>query len=159
MSGWIKEDFNQYEMQRIMTKLIDSVALFYGLSQAELADLLTNSDKCTFPAKTVILSEGSDGNFMYILVEGEVAIVKGKSQILAKLTSGDCFGEMALVDCHTRCASAVSTVPCVLIRLNENGFSQKPAISAKLYRNIARQLSSRLRDSNAMISLGLKDHL
>ncbi|MCE5182455.1 MAG: cyclic nucleotide-binding domain-containing protein [Betaproteobacteria bacterium] len=145
-------------MQRIMAKLIDSVALFYGLSQAELGELLANSDKRTFPGNTVILSEGSEGNFMYILVEGEVAIVKGKSQILAKLASGDCFGEMALVDSLSRCASVVSTVPCVLIRVSENAFSQKPAISAKLYRNIARQLSSRLRDSNAMISLGLKDH-
>lgn len=145
-------------MQRILAKLIDSVALFCGLSQAELIDLLTNSDKCIFPANTVILSEGSDGNFMYILVEGEVAIVKGKTQILAKLTSGDCFGEMALVDNHTRSASVVSTVPCVLIRVSENAFNQKPPISTKLYRNIARQLSSRLRDSNAMISLGLKDH-
>ena len=149
-------------MQRIMFKLIDSVALFSGLSQAELVDLLTNSDKCTFQENMVILSDGSSGNFMYILVEGEVEIIKkldnGKTKVLAKLASGDCFGEMALVDSHTRCASVVSTVPCVLIRLSENGFSQNPAISAKLYRNIARQLSSRLRNSNAMISLGLQDH-
>lgn len=163
MGGWVKESFSFYELQRIIFKLINSVEVFAGFSQAELFELLSNAEKRTFQESATILSEGSSGNFMYILVEGEVVIVKkldngGTTRVLAKLAGGDCFGEMALVDSSVRSASVAAIGPCVLIRLNEGGFGHNPAVSAKLYRNIARQLSGRLRHSNAMISLGLKDN-
>lgn len=161
MGGWIKESFSFYELQRIMFKLINSVEVFAGFSQAELVELLSNAEKCTFQEGATILSEGSCGNFMYILVEGEVEIVKkldnGGAKALARLAGGECFGEMALVDSSVRSASVKAIGPCVLIRLNENGFGLNPAASAKFYRNIASQLSGRLRNSNAMISLRLKD--
>jgi CRP-like cAMP-binding protein len=162
VGGWIKESFSFYELQRIMFKLINSVEVFAGFSQAELVELLSNAEKCTFQESATILSEGSCGNFMYILVEGEVEIVKkldnGGTKVLARLAGGDCFGEMALVDSSVRSASVTAIGPCVLIRLSEGGFGQNPAVSAKLYRNIASQLSGRLRNSNAMISLRLKDN-
>lgn len=162
VGGWVKEDFNFYELQRIMFRLIDSVEVFAGFSQAELVELLASAEKCTFQERTTILSEGSSGNFMYILIEGEVEIVKkmdgGGTKVLAKMAGGHCFGEMSLVDSSVRSASVTAISPCVLLRLSEGEFGLNPVVSAKLYRNIARLLSSRLRNSNARVSLGLKDN-
>lgn len=161
MSGWVKESFSYYDLQRMLGKLIDSVKVFSGFSQAELGDLLSSSEKCTFQAGETILSEGSTGNFMYVLVEGAVKIVKklerGGTKVLAELSGGECFGEMALVDNSVRSASVVTLTPCVLIRLSDTSLGKNPELRAKLYRNIASLLSSRLRHSNAMISLALLD--
>lgn len=161
MSGWVKESFSYYELQRMMVKLIESVQVFSGFSQAELVELLSSSEKCTFEAGETILSEGSTGNFMYVLVEGSVKILKklerGGSKALAELSGGECFGEMALVDNSVRSASVITLAPCVLIRVSETSLGKNPELRAKLYRNIASLLSSRLRHSNAMISLGLLD--
>lgn len=161
MTGWIKESFDFYGLQRIMFKLIDAVEIFSGFSQAELVELLSGSEKCTFQANETVLTEGSPGNFMYILIEGEVDIAKkldnDSSKVLARLSAGDCFGEMALVDNNVRSASVVTAAPCVLIRLGESCIGKNPMASTKLYRNIAHVLSMRLRDTNAMISLTLPD--
>lgn len=161
MGDWIRENEGFHDLQRIMSKLLVSVGIFKGFLLTELVELLSGSEKRLFQASETVLSEGDSGNFMYILIQGEVDIVKkpggGSGKVLARLASGDCFGEMALIDRNVRSASVVAVTPCILIRLNENNIDRNPVLSTKLYRNIARLLSHRLRNTNAMISLGLPE--
>jgi len=144
-----------------MSKLLVSVEIFKGFLLTELVELLSGSEKRIFQENETVLSEGDSGSFMYILIQGEVDIVKqpgaGSGKVLARLTSGNCFGEMALIDRNVRSASVIAVTPCILIRLNENNIDRNPVLSTKLYRNIARLLSHRLRNTNAMISLGLPE--
>ena len=161
MDDWIRENEGSHELQRIMSKLLVSVGIFKGFLLTEMVELLSGSEKRIFQENETVLSEGDSGSFMYILIQGEVDIVKkpgaGSGKVLARLASGDCFGEMALIDRHVRSASVVAVTPCILIRLNENNIDRNPVLSTKLYRNIARLLSHRLRNTNAMISLGLPE--
>lgn len=155
--GWSRETSSEADLQRILLKLLDNVTLFAGFSQAELLDLLTRAEKCVFPASEVIIREGGFGHFMYIIMDGEVEIHKklknGSQKKLARFSSGNSFGEMALVDNEERSASVLSVTDCVLIRIGEKDFVRNPASSAKLFKNIARTLSRRLRDTNEMVSL------
>jgi serine/threonine protein kinase len=67
---------------------------FSGFSDAELWEVLRLSRWETLSAGTVIMEEGTHGDFFCILAAGEVKVTK-KKKLLNVLTSGECFGEMA----------------------------------------------------------------
>lgn len=155
MGNWVKEAFAYQDLQRIMLKLIDRVPVFAELSQQELIELLAGAEKCTFAPGDTILSEGSTSHFMYVITEGAATVAKkdsaGQAAELAALGSGDSFGEMSLVDRDPRSASVTATADCVLIRISESACWKNPMTSAKIFRNIARILSRRLREADRTI--------
>lgn len=59
-------------------------------------------------AGETIFQAGESGTEMFGIVEGEVEL-QGSHGIIAKLTTDDVFGEMALVDASPRMATAVAT--------------------------------------------------
>lgn len=149
MGQWIKESFTFDDLQRIMFKLIDRVQVFHGLSGDELLRLLEAAEKCSFREGETIVREGSTGAWLYVIIDGSVTVQKtaaGHRTELASLHPGDSFGEMSLVDRELRCASVIAETPCVMLRLGENACWNQPNTSAKIYGNIARVLSRRLRD-------------
>jgi CRP/FNR family cyclic AMP-dependent transcriptional regulator len=155
MTGWIKEAFDTQEAQRIMQKLLERVEVFHGLTPNELALLLENAEKFSFSAGSTILSEGSDGNFLYVILTGSVQVnasVRGGEQAeIAKLSPSDCFGEMSLTDHDGRSANVKAISACTLLRIHERDCWKSPTISAKVFRNIARILSHRLRSMNQAV--------
>ena len=122
-----------------------------GLAPAEISELLARAEKCTFVPNAVVLKEGSVGNHMYIILDGEAVVSKkgrdGEME-LARLYSADSFGEMALADNEARSASVTATSPCVMVRLSDQAMNSRPEIGMKVYRNIARVLSARLRTAD-----------
>lgn len=76
-------------------------------------DELNFSDKFlkSYAKGEVIFTEGSVGQYMYVIHAGSVNILKGNNgsrDIVGKLQKGDIFGEMALVDNLPRSATAVA---------------------------------------------------
>ena len=79
-----------------------------------------------------IFDDGDAGDRLYILVKGEVGIVKG-GKTLARLNLNvgmhhakmrPFFGEMALIDGKPRIAAAVSCTPCTLLVLKQEAFAR-----------------------------------
>jgi len=152
---WTKEKLNFDESQRLLNKLAEHVKAFNTLTTAEIYELLANAEKCTYDAGTAIVKEGSVGAYMYIIFEGEALVTKkgqdGEIE-LARLNAADSFGEMALVDRGARSATVKALTPCVLMRISEPALSPKPATAMKIYRNIAKVLSERLRGGNELLA-------
>jgi len=149
MGQWIRESFSFDDLQRIMFKLIDRVPVFHELTGEELLHLLEAAEKCTFGEGETIVREGSTGAWLYVIIDGHVSVQKsaaGRRTELARLQPGEAFGEMSLIDRELRSASVIAETRCVLLRLSENACWKQPVTSAKIYRNIARILSRRLRD-------------
>jgi len=153
--NWIREQFGFHDLQRLLFKLAEHVKAFQGLTPAEISELLARAEKCSFAADAVIVREGSVGNHMYIILEGEAVVTKkgrdGEVE-LARLASADSFGEMALADHEARCASVTATSPCVLVRLSDSAVNIRPEIGVKVYRNIARVVSARLRSADEALA-------
>jgi CRP/FNR family transcriptional regulator, cyclic AMP receptor protein len=152
-----KQQFSFQDLQRIMSRLIDRVQVFKGMTGEELMQLLEAAEKCVVDAGETVVREGSTGAWLYVIIDGQVSVVKsarGKAAHLARLQAGDSFGEMSLVDQELRSASVIAESPCVLLRISENACSKYPASSARIYRNIARVLSRRLRDMDDAYVIG-----
>jgi CRP-like cAMP-binding protein len=121
----------------------DEVRVFDRKMLEELADALRERPRQEFLPDGVIMQEGQGGIFMYIVLEGRVAI-SIQSTVVEKVGQGGVFGEMALVDQSKRAASAVAETRCVLLALNRNDFLNlirtKPAFAVSLLRALAERL-------------------
>ena len=76
-----------------------------NLSKKEIKRL----DKLFANSGNNFFQEGDLATSMFVLEKGEVAIFRTLNGIRHKLRilgSGDCFGEMALMECHPRSATA-----------------------------------------------------
>jgi len=87
------------------------------------------------PLNKVIMKEGETGAFMYIVLEGRVAIsVKGK--VVERIGPGGIFGEMALVDQSPRAGNATAESDCMLLAVNRKDFLDlvkgNPAFAASM---------------------------
>ncbi len=85
-----------------------------GLSSKELRLLAAFSGEELYNQNQVIFREGSQGDKLYIILDGKVRITKMipgvGEEALAILEKGDFFGEMALVDQEPRSADAKAHV-------------------------------------------------
>lgn len=153
--SWIREQFTFHDQQRLFSRLAERIKAFHGLTPAEIGEVLANAEKCTFEPDMVIIKEGNIGAHMYVIIEGEASVTKQGRQRdveLARLGSADSFGEMALADNEARCATVTALTPCVLVRLNDQIIRNRPEIGVKIYRNISRVLSERLRNADEALA-------
>jgi CRP-like cAMP-binding protein len=153
--SWIREQFTFHDLQRLLFRLSEHVKAFQGLTPAEISELLGTAEKCSYAAGSSIVKEGSVGQHMYIILNGEARVMKsgrdGEVE-LARLMAADSFGEMALADNEARSASVVADSECILVRLNDHTINANPEIGLKIYRNIAKVLSSRLRAADELLA-------
>ena len=101
----------------------------------------------------VIVKRNDKGDCMYLLLDGEVRVsntVEGRETILAKLETGDFFGEICLFDEGARSADVIANRDCTLLKITKQAFDdmieQHPAIGALFLRSMFRVVASRLRN-------------
>jgi len=104
----------------------------------------------------IVFNEGDTGKAMYVIIDGEVEIVKRTSletsKTLINLKKGDIFGEMALIDALPRSATAVVKKAGTLLVMDEALFYNLARTNADFSFKMIKLLSERLRRSNVTIS-------
>lgn len=139
-------------------QLLQAMPLFGGIRDEALEFLVQQAGSVTVPQGQFFFREGERGEAMYVLEEGEVAVVKaweGRGYVLKRMSRGDSFGEMALVDLFPRSASVKATVDArameldggLLLKLYERDLEQFTLIQM----NVAREISRRLRVADERI--------
>jgi len=153
-----------YDKQRVIAQLKKNYLFFSDFTDEELFSIFKLSGKEKYAAADVIVQEGTSGTKMYIIVSGSVTITKdmhGKRVDLKKLTEGDCFGELSIIDKMPRSASVIANEPTVVVAINEVALRlSNPEVCLKLYRNLAAIISEKLRWSDARVYnllTGVKD--
>lgn len=144
-------------------EVLQKSVLFENLLPEEFEYLADISQLKEYKVGDIIFYEAEPGNSLYVIIEGEVEILRkdaeGKLKPIALLKSGDFFGEMSLIDKEMRSATArAKTDVKALVLTAENLHS-----FAKIYRNgftmvvinIARVLSKRLRETNNKLAAKL----
>lgn len=140
--------------KELFVKLKQSVSFFQSLSDGELLALLKLAVSESFADGEIVFKEKSRGDEMYIILTGTVRISKylgaKKEEVLAKLSSGACFGEMGVIDQSPRSASAtIEGGAAVLLVINGSQLSEKNILLAyKLYKSFSIMLAQRLRETN-----------
>ncbi|MHB1535268.1 MAG: cyclic nucleotide-binding domain-containing protein [Acidimicrobiales bacterium] len=126
------------------------VALFSALNKKELALVGRATDVVDAPAGSEIVSEGTLGHELYLILSGAATVRRGGRKI-ASLGEGAYFGELALLDKGPRSATVVADSDTRLAVLGQRGFlgvlEQVPAVAHKLLVSMATRL--RQADSKA----------
>jgi len=133
------------------TQVLGRVSLFEGLPKRHLRALAERADEVAFRKGERIVEAGERGGAFYVILEGQAKVTKG-SRTLARLSAGDFFGELALLDGGPRLASVTATSPVRAIRIFKRSFdrlvAEEPAVAAKMLRVLA----ARLRDAERSVT-------
>lgn len=139
----------------IVQKIAAKVKVFQGMTHDCLMSTLAMAEHMPHKAGAVVFNEGDIGSSFHVLISGEVVVEKNRGDrvvTLAKLTAGECFGEMALVGNHLRTASVRALRDSVTMRFDRERVDAYSDSAHFIYRNIARILSSRLDVSSEMLA-------
>ena len=128
---------------------LQNVPLFAGMSTQELMYVSGIVKEVSHPAGTTVILEEDIGDFMFIVVDGEVMVHRRNVQ-LAKLGSREFFREMSILDREPRSASVTTLSKCLLLRIDESEFWQLLIAHNTLAVSMVRVLSRRLREMLAM---------
>ncbi len=107
-----------------------------------------------FPKGTALFAEGDEGEEMYIIRSGKVAIKKRVPHgeiVVAVLEKGDFFGEMALLERIPRTAGAEMTEDGDLIVLGSHDFGEMLKNIPEMAVRMLRKYSMRLRETTKQI--------
>ncbi len=115
---------------------------FASLSDSSLESMSAKIEIVKFPRGAEIIKEGDIGDFFYFVAEGrlDVTITTKSGQVakLAVLSSGQGFGEMALLTGSTRFCTVQATTNVTLYRLPKRDFEEivgrEPAFRKMLLR-------------------------
>ena len=106
-----------------------------------------------------IIREGEKGDYMMLIIRGEVDIYKtnlmGARQLMTSVGSGMTLGEMSMIDGEPRFATCIAlkeTTFGVLTRENMvQIILEKPSVGAKILIKLVTMLSQRLRHTSATL--------
>ncbi|HYH20525.1 MAG TPA: cyclic nucleotide-binding domain-containing protein [Azospirillum sp.] len=132
--------------------VLDGVALFDEFTPAEREALASRGRIVTVEPGTVLVQEGDEADALYVLLDGEVRVLRrdpaGNRVELARRRTGQCFGEMALIDGGLRSATIETATFCRLFALQRDVFLEVVAPAPHLLRKLLRDLSFKIRDSS-----------
>jgi serine phosphatase RsbU (regulator of sigma subunit) len=130
-------------------------------------------NEITYPAGTVLFHEGDQGDRMYVVLEGQIDVVKAlgtpDERLIATADAGQCIGEMSLIGCERRrMASARAQTDVrllVLTRADLNALlSRQPALAQELLRTLSTRLRvaqetaiRELREQNRLLAQAYAD--
>ncbi|MDI3547330.1 MAG: family transcriptional regulator, cyclic receptor protein [Halanaerobiales bacterium] len=131
---------------------ISNVPLFSGLNREEISLIREIAHIREYQSGKILFIEGDLSDAFYIVISGEVQIIKpsveGKEKLLEIMKAGDFFGEMGIVDGRCRSATARVTKESSLMVLEKDDFLSLIKTNPEVALRIIVELSHRLRRAN-----------
>ncbi len=133
------------------------IPIFESLTHRELEAIERIIHQRVYKPGEIIFHQGDAGVGMYIIEKGIVQIIyEPTNQLLAELSDGEFFGELALLDESPRSATAIAKTECKMLGFFQSdlfGLLQRdPRLGVKIVIELARIIGERLKHSNEQIS-------
>ncbi|MCP4140739.1 MAG: cyclic nucleotide-binding domain-containing protein [Chloroflexi bacterium] len=131
---------------------LKNIQIFEDLAVSELAAIASVTNEVTVEPRQDFIKEGQNGNVMYLVVKGEVAVIKnpqlpgGHEIELARIKAGDYFGEMALFEDAPRAATIRTVEKSWLLALPKNEFAEIVREYPQIALHICKAFGGRIRE-------------
>jgi sigma-B regulation protein RsbU (phosphoserine phosphatase) len=146
-------------MDSTRIELVQKLDLLQGARADVVRRLVRDAVERRFGPGDVILKEKASGREIYLIVEGNVEVVKDEGEAETRLGQrgpGELIGEMAFLEDRRRSATVRAMTPTLALEFSEAGLrealSEQPEL---LYRAMA-ALSARLRESDQHLIADLR---
>jgi signal transduction histidine kinase len=130
------------------------VSLFADLSKEDLERLYQMAETVSIPAGELVFEEGSLGDALYVVLDGELEVSKrqsGQEAVLAVRRVGEFIGEMSLIEQAPRSASVRTLRESRLLMINQAAFETLLSCSPSAHLTMLRTVTSRLRSTESML--------
>ncbi|MEE8408088.1 MAG: Stp1/IreP family PP2C-type Ser/Thr phosphatase [Myxococcota bacterium] len=131
--------------------ILKRIPFFAHLNYNELVKVVGLTQLRKVSEGADFITEGDTGDELYVVLAGEVDVVKG-NEVIVSLKAGAHIGEMALIDNAPRSATVrAKSETNLLVMRREEFFSiirSEPVIATKLLWSFVQVLSGRLRETN-----------
>jgi CRP/FNR family transcriptional regulator, cyclic AMP receptor protein len=149
----IGQNFEDQKVGLAIINLLRGLPFFHGLGDGELRKIARLFTQKMFRAGETICKKGEYSYDAYVVMRGQIDIVLNEgAPPLAQLGNGEIFGELAFLDGTPRTASAIATQTTIALVIQRTAFNdlarREPHLGMVVLRNIALELSKRLRKSN-----------
>lgn len=135
-----------------VNEILQQVPFFKSLSENDIEYVVSKLDFRTYDTSAAICRIDEPGDKMFIIISGNVKICildnNQEETEVAQLSSGNYFGEMALLTGEPRTASVYTTEPSEMFILDKNGFDdilmKFPVIQIELNKIMSQRLRQNL---------------
>lgn len=139
--------------------MIEESQLFADLEWKDIEALAGYVQCYEVSADTVIFKEGESGTYMFLLVKGEVEILKtghdGSLHRIVQIGHGKTVGEMSIIDGEKRSATCIASQTSVLLLLTKDNYAriikERPVLAVHILAKLAKLMSQRLRSVSGQL--------
>lgn len=110
-----------------IVSFLKEVPLFASLDDATIKALCSHIKLRKYAKNSAIVRQGEEGAHFYTIVDGTADVIVetgGKTKTVGRLSTGDSFGETALLEKGKRTASVVATTPSTLFEISRQAFDE-----------------------------------
>jgi CRP-like cAMP-binding protein len=135
--------------------LLKGIELFESLSVGELAAIGSVVEEVDYPTGEIIIKEGDAGDTLFLMIKGEVSVIKDLGEVneieIDRMKDGEYFGEMALFEDTTRSVSIRTEKPSAFMVLYKQEFKEIVREYPQIALEICKVLSGRIRNLHQKI--------
>ena len=126
-------------------QFLQDTELFAGLPETEIKAISKIANEVSYSAGSMLFDEGDEGDSLYLIVEGEVSIIKAGTEVLFYNEKGFCLGEIALIDNKPRAATVKTVKPTQFLRITRDDLFRAMARDLRIGLGLFRVLNDKIR--------------
>lgn len=139
-----------------------TLEVFEDLTDDEAQAIFSSFPVLAVPSGEPVVAQGSTDRAVYVVLKGGFSVHvlddEGATHTLAELDEGAVFGELSFLDDLPRSATVTAMRDAEVLRMDRDGFDrlvqERPSAASKIYRDLARVVTRRLRLANERVIRG-----
>ncbi|HEY8965296.1 MAG TPA: cyclic nucleotide-binding domain-containing protein [Candidatus Methylacidiphilales bacterium] len=145
-----------------IVETLKQVSFFSHLEDRHILEIFKMSRFRQFDRGEVIIPEGVYDTYVYVLLTGEVEVVKNDAPITRLHRTGDIFGELAIINYEPRSASVFATAKTSCLAIDAAFLDSllpqdRDTIYAVVYKIFAEIVASRLRNTSNELAVAREE--
>ncbi len=157
----VKEIMLKFYKERVMDNMLALSPLFQKIGQKERLKLIERFELREAEPGEVIVKEGDMGDSMFLIKSGRVEVttinpIDKSRTILARLESGEFFGEVSLIKQKPRTASVTALTPVELMEIMRDSFEEIAAEHPEMKQVLEETIEKRVEETIEKVTSKLK---
>ncbi len=146
---------DRFGRDRLLSNLMATSPIFRPFNRQQRLDLLRRFSGHEVSAGTVVVNEGDEGRGLYVVLSGEMEVTKeqeGRQIPLARLKSGDLFGEISLIKGFPATATVKAAKQSTVLFLDRVYFQRLVDALPEIRKLFEDMTQERLADTSLLLS-------
>ncbi len=121
----LKAGVTQKEKMDDVVDYVRNMQFFSNFTKDQVRMIIDTASIVKAPAGEMIMNEGEIDDSFYVILSGK-AVVKKNDIVVAAISRGECFGEMAYLSGDSRVASVTAEIDSILLRISSTLLDKSP---------------------------------